>query len=93
MKVFVVGPAVYYAKFLKNVELVEKQEDADVVLFTGGFQMLGQSSNKQYLVGRYTGDCYSGFDRPFVFRDEKDKFNIKSFYKICKLLMKSAVIK
>ena len=36
MKVFVVGPAVYYAKFLKNVELVEKQEDADVVLFTGG---------------------------------------------------------
>lgn len=73
--------------------LVKAISTDDFQKFTGGFQMLGQSSNKQYLVGRYTGDCYSGFDRPFVFRDEKDKFNIKSFYKICKLLMKSAVIK
>lgn len=73
--------------------LVKAISTDDFQKFTGGFQMLGQSSNKQYLVGRYTSDCYSGFDRPFVFRDEKDKFNIKSFYKICKLLMKSAVIK
>ena len=73
--------------------LVRAISTDDFQKFTGGFQMLGQSSNKQYLVGRYTGDCYSGFDRPFVFRDEKDKFNIKSFYKICKLLMKSAVVK
>lgn len=36
MKVFVVGGAVNYANFLKNVSLVNKVEDADVVLFTGG---------------------------------------------------------
>lgn len=74
--------------------LVKAISTDDCQKFTGGFQMLGQSSNKQYLNGRFTGsDCYSGFDRPFVFRDKKEKFNIKSFYKICKSLMKSAVIK
>lgn len=83
----------YWRKIDGEEYLVKAISTDDFQKFTGGFQMLGQSSNKQYLVGRYTGDCYSGFDRPFVFRDEKDKFNIKSFYKICKLLMKSAVIK
>lgn len=36
MKVFVVGGATNYANFLENVSLVDKLEDADVVLFTGG---------------------------------------------------------
>ena len=36
MKVFVVGEAINYANFLENASLVNKIEDADVVLFTGG---------------------------------------------------------
>ena len=36
MKVFVVGGAFGYANFLEGVSLVDKVEDAEVVLFTGG---------------------------------------------------------
>lgn len=36
MKVFVVGGALGYAQFLKEVTLVESPKEADVVLFTGG---------------------------------------------------------
>lgn len=36
MKVYVVGGSNHYACFLKNAELVDKLEEADVVLFTGG---------------------------------------------------------
>lgn len=36
MKVFVVGSALHYANFIKDVELVDNMEDAEVVLFTGG---------------------------------------------------------
>lgn len=36
MKVFVVGGALGYAIFLEGMTLVDKVEDADVVLFTGG---------------------------------------------------------
>lgn len=36
MKVYVVGYATGYARFISDLELVNKIEDADVVLFTGG---------------------------------------------------------
>lgn len=36
MKVFVVGLYKNYARWIDGVELVDKMEDADVVLFTGG---------------------------------------------------------
>lgn len=36
MKVFVVGGATEYARFLKDYELVDSIENAEVVLFTGG---------------------------------------------------------
>ena len=36
MKVFVVGGATNYANFLEKASLVDRVEDADVVLFTGG---------------------------------------------------------
>ena len=36
MKVFVVGGATNYANFLEEASLVDRVEDADVVLFTGG---------------------------------------------------------
>lgn len=36
MKVFVVGSQTGYARFIKDCELVDKQENADVVIFTGG---------------------------------------------------------
>lgn len=36
MKIFVVGGALGYATFLEGMSLVDKVEDADVVLFTGG---------------------------------------------------------
>ena len=36
MKVFVVGGATNYANFLEGASLVDRVEDADVVLFTGG---------------------------------------------------------
>lgn len=35
-KVYVVGNSVHYASFITNVELVNKIEDADIVIFTGG---------------------------------------------------------
>jgi len=35
-KVYVVGGDIYYTSFLKNFEITENIEDADVVLFTGG---------------------------------------------------------
>ena len=35
-KVYVVGPAVHYANFLFNFELVRNIKDADIVIFTGG---------------------------------------------------------
>lgn len=35
-KVFVVGPAKHYSKWIKDHVIVEKLEDADIVLFTGG---------------------------------------------------------
>lgn len=36
MKTYVVGPSVGYSRFIENLELVDKIEDAQVVLFTGG---------------------------------------------------------
>lgn len=36
MKTFVVGPSVGYSRFIEDLELVDKMEDAQVVLFTGG---------------------------------------------------------
>lgn len=36
MKIFVVGGALGYANFLEGVSFVDKVEDAEVVLFTGG---------------------------------------------------------
>lgn len=36
MKIFVVGGMTNYSCFIKNATLVDKLEDADVVLFTGG---------------------------------------------------------
>lgn len=36
MKVYVVGGATNYTRFMSNVELTENLEDAQVVLFTGG---------------------------------------------------------
>lgn len=36
MKIFVVGGATHYANFIKDAELVDNVEAADVVLFTGG---------------------------------------------------------
>lgn len=36
MKVFVVGNSTEYANFLEDASLVDKLEEADVVLFTGG---------------------------------------------------------
>lgn len=36
MKVFVVGTSIGYARFIKGHTLVDKIEDADVVIFTGG---------------------------------------------------------
>lgn len=36
MKVFVVGPFKSYARWIDNVELVDKMEDANIVMFTGG---------------------------------------------------------
>lgn len=36
LKVYVVGTAYSYARFIYNADVVEKIEDADIVLFTGG---------------------------------------------------------
>lgn len=36
IKTYVVGPQRGYARFIKNCKLVDKMEDAQVVLFTGG---------------------------------------------------------
>lgn len=36
MKIFVVGGATNYTNFIKGVTIVNKLEDAEVVLFTGG---------------------------------------------------------
>jgi gamma-glutamyl-gamma-aminobutyrate hydrolase PuuD len=36
MKTYVVGNSVNYARFIENVELVDKIEDAELVIFTGG---------------------------------------------------------
>ena len=36
MKVFVVGPFKGYARWIKDVDLVDKMENADIVMFTGG---------------------------------------------------------
>lgn len=35
-KVFVVGPAKSYSKWINNHELTDKIEEADIVMFTGG---------------------------------------------------------
>ena len=35
-KVFVVGPEKYYSRWIKNHELTDNMEEADIVLFTGG---------------------------------------------------------
>lgn len=35
-KVFVVGPAKYYSRWIKDHQLVEDMKDANIVLFTGG---------------------------------------------------------
>lgn len=35
-KVFVVGPAKHYSRWIENHELVDNVEDADIVIFTGG---------------------------------------------------------
>lgn len=36
MKIYVVGGADNYVNFIENVQLVEKLEDAQLVVFTGG---------------------------------------------------------
>lgn len=36
MKTYVVGPQTGYSRFIENCELVDKIEDAQVILFTGG---------------------------------------------------------
>ena len=36
MKVFVVGGSIHYANWIKDVELVNKPEKAQIVFFTGG---------------------------------------------------------
>lgn len=35
-RIYVVGPAKLYSKWIQNHELVENLEDADIVMFTGG---------------------------------------------------------
>ena len=36
IKIYVVGSSVNYASWIKDSELVDTQEQADIVLFTGG---------------------------------------------------------
>ncbi len=66
-KVFVVGNATYYSKFIYNSVLVDSIEEADIVLFTGGEDVdpsLYKTSN--------CGLSYSNLDRDMY---EKEVFN------------------
>ena len=69
MKVFVVGGALGYANFLEGHTFVDKVEDAEVVLFTGGEDV----SPSLYGCKKHpTTYCNPGRDRA-----EKEIFNQK----------------
>lgn len=54
MKYYVVGGNTGYTRFIKDVELVDKIEDAEVVLFTGGEDVTPSFYGEEDLVGLYT---------------------------------------
>lgn len=54
MKYYVVGGNTGYTRFIKDVELVDKIEDAEVVLFTGGEDVTPSFYGEKDVVGLYT---------------------------------------
>ena len=54
MKYYVVGGNTGYTSFIKDVELVDKIENADVVLFTGGEDVTPSFYGERDVVGLYT---------------------------------------
>lgn len=69
MKVFVVGSQTGYARFIKDCELVDKQENADVVIFTGGEDV--------------TPSMYGCKKHPTTYcNSERDKVEKKAFDKV-----------
>ena len=46
IKVYVVGPSTGYSRFIKNRELVNNMEDAQVVMFTGAEDINPRLYNK-----------------------------------------------
>lgn len=69
IKVFVVGPMLGYAKWIPNNRLVQKIEDADLVLFTGG------SDIHPSLYGEESIHPWTSFSK------ERDKEDVKVYKK------------
>lgn len=69
LKLFVVGPSIGYARWIKNKELVDKIEDAELIMFTGG-----QDINPQIYGCEAHHSTYFSRDR--------DKFEINAYRQI-----------
>lgn len=70
-KVFVVGQAKSYARWIKNSVLVDNIEEADIVMFTGGEDINPALYNCERHPSTY-------------FNDKRDKEEIEAFKKVRK---------
>lgn len=69
MRVFVVGPSIGYSRFIEDCVLVDKMEEAEVVLFTGGEDV--------------NPEVYGKEPHPSVyFTRRRDKFEIEAFNQV-----------
>lgn len=68
-KIFVVGTQLSYACWIKDAELVNNIEDADIVFFTGG-----EDINPAIYGAKAIRETY--------YNDRRDKFEIEMFNKV-----------
>lgn len=68
-KVFVVGPSIGYASWINNKILVDNQEDADIVMFTGGCDINPQLYNCKVHPSTW-------------FSEDRDAFEIEAFQRV-----------
>lgn len=68
-KVFVVGPSIGYASWIENKILVDNQNEADIVMFTGGCDINPRLYNcKPHATTWYSND--------------RDAYEVKAFYQV-----------
>lgn len=68
-KVFVVGPSISYASWINDIKLVENQDEADIVMFTGGCDINPKLYGCKALKSTY-------------YNDARDAFEIQAFNKV-----------